>query len=335
MKTKLVLFRLSAQARGFVEALVRPKLEQHFDFIVSEKGDKGTPTLDQKCEYVMCVQHASKQEICELIQHAKQQEAKCVWVHALMAGVDPLQSSEVRDLGVPVTNAKGVFSWSLGEWIIMAALHFEKQIDRLNQNKKDHKWDRYQMGELRGKTLGILGYGDIGRACTKLAIPFGMQVVGVKRRLGDKQPGDKDDLGAQVFGMDHRDELFRSSDYLVTILPGTEENFHSVTKKDLALMKNTAVFMNIGRGMTVNEMDVVEALKSGTIRGAALDVHEQEPLPEDSAIWDAPNLLLSPHNADLTEDYHRSTVERFLELATNHHLKQTPFPNLVDLSLGY
>ncbi|CEM24546.1 unnamed protein product [Vitrella brassicaformis CCMP3155] len=232
---------------------------------------------------------------------------KVRWVHSWFAGLEPLHPFIKQFLlnrpDIPVTNAKGAFSRSLAEYSMAAALHFEKQVPRIMANTKSRHWDKFIMHELHGKSMGFVGFGDIGKATAKIAKhAFGMRILALRR---SKNKG-ADDLADEVFSPEIEEEkmeVFRRSDYVVCSLPGTPDTFNFCGAKEFAAMKPTAVFISIGRGTVVDEDALIDVLKRGAIRGAALDVFHVEPLPESSGLWGLDNVLITAHNADWTPDY--------------------------------
>jgi len=225
--------------------------------------------------------------------------ANLKWVHSFSSGIDGFVAvQEFRDSDIPLTNAKGVFSSILGEFIGLGVLYHTKHLERFMQRKADKKWEIEPMELVSNKSMAIVGYGDIGAACAKVAkCGFGMKVWGVKRN-----PADCSDLYRsycdEVVSNDRYDEVISQADFVVGVLPKTEHtvdffNMQSTFSK----MKKTSVFMNIGRGPTVEETDLIKALKEETIAGAVLDVFKVEPLPQDNELWTLPNVLITPHCA--------------------------------------
>jgi len=231
------------------------------------------------------------------------------WVHGFYAGVDAIGefARKLDKTDVPLTNGRGAFSSSLAEYAMAAALHFNKQVPRCLENRKQRNWDKFVMSELKGKTLGLLGYGHIAQATAKLAKAFGMRVIALRRNA--KKPDESGHLDMVLGPYEgpiqpaHKEALFRESDVVVCVLPGTSETYHFVSSAEFAAMKEGAIFISMGRGMAVDEKALYSALCSGPMVGAALDVFETEPLPSTSPLWDCDNLLLTAHNADFTEDY--------------------------------
>jgi len=260
------------------------------------------------------------------------------WVHSLAAGVDslvPVLRRLPRMEGVAVTNARGAFSSSLAEYSLAAMLHFNKRVPHIQENKRRKAWDKFVMPELRGLSVGFVGFGDIGQTTARLCRAFGMRILALRRRKsGASEKCDAD----EVFGIDdatERLELFRRSDFVVCSLPGTPQTRHFCGAAEFAAMKETAVFISIGRGVCVDESALCEALHSGGIAGAALDVFEVEPLPESSPVWGAPNTLLTSHNADFTQTYLKDSWEVFYQKL--RELREAPesFKSTVSLEGGY
>ena len=217
------------------------------------------------------------------------------WAHGFYAGVDPIASfaaTELAPRGIPLTNGRGAFSSSLAEWALCSAMHFVKQLPRCVENKKAKTWDKFVMGEMRGRTLGLLGAGSIAQATAKLAKAFGMNVVALRRNARKPEPADN--LFDLVLGPydgpilpAHKAALLQQSDVVVCTLPGTEQTRHFMSTAEFAAMRDGAVFVSLGRGVAVDEAALDAALRSGRLGGAALDVFETEPLPAHSPLWDA------------------------------------------------
>jgi len=213
--------------------------------------------------------------------------------------------------GIPLTNGRGAFSSSLAEYALTAALHFVKQVPRCMENRREKRWDKFVMGELKGLTMGLLGAGSIAQATGHLAKAFGMRTVALRRNLRkeDDSNGAFDLMLGPYDGPilpAHKKALFEQSDIVVCTLPGTPSTKHFVSSAEFAAMRPGAIFVSLGRGVAVDEAALDAALRGGRLGGAALDVFEMEPLPETSPLWDTAHgerLLLTAHNADFTESY--------------------------------
>jgi phosphoglycerate dehydrogenase-like enzyme len=253
------------------------------------------------------------------------------WIHALSAGVENLLFEELIQSPLPLTNSKGVYSGSLGEFALAAMLFFAKDLRRLVRQQGEARWEQFSPVELRGRTLGILGYGDIGRAVAERARPFGMRVLAC-RRQPSRSTGDA--LVDELYPLERRREMIAASDYLLLALPHTSGTHRLMGEPELGAMKPGAVLINIGRGGTVDEQALVKALEEGRLRGAALDVFETEPLPAGHAFWRLDNVLLSPHCADQTPTWREDAVALFLKNLERFE-KGEPLLNVVDKAAGY
>jgi len=265
---------------------------------------------------------------------------KVKWVHSLAAGVEtvvPLLNSLPRGPETPLTNAKGAFSRSLAEYALLAMLHFNKQLPRLQANREAKKWERFTMNELAGQTVGFVGFGDIAQATARVCKGLGMRIVALR----NSRSAPASELTDAVFYSDSeadRLEVFRQSDHVICSLPGGASTAKFCGKDAFAAMKASGIFISIGRGTCVDEDALVAALTEGRIAGAALDVFAVEPLPQDSGLWSCPNMILSPHNADLTVSYINQTWGVFLEkLAVFENPDYAGFPSgsTVDKVKGY
>jgi phosphoglycerate dehydrogenase-like enzyme len=243
------------------------------------------------------------------------------WVHVRSAGIDFLVSDALAQFHgkLHFTNAKGQFSSSLAEYVMMACSYFAKDLPKLMKNQSNKHWDSYDIEELRGKTLGIVGYGDVGRACAKLASVYGMKIVALRRH---PYLSRDDPYCDYVYGRDKEslNQLMSESDYIVCSAPSTVETRGMVNADAFEHVKQDAVLINLGRGPVIDENALAKALKSRKLKGAALDVFSQEPLPADNELWDFDNVLISPHNMDKTETFSKSPL---LTLLLHHSTKLT------------
>ncbi|HBY61793.1 MAG TPA: hydroxyacid dehydrogenase, partial [Solibacterales bacterium] len=256
---------------------------------------------------------------------------KLKWVHSLSAGVESFLIPEIADSAVPFTNARGVYARSLGEWAIAGMLYFAKDLRRLLRQQAEHRWQQFDVKELHGATLGIVGYGEIGRATAARAKAFGMKVLALRRRA---HLSEDDPLVDQVIAHEHILDMAAASDYLLAAAPLTPKTRGLVSAGVIAAMKPRAVFLNLGRGPVVDEAALIAALRENRIRGAALDVFETEPLPAGHPFYELENVLLSPHCADNTDTWLDDTMRFFLR-NFDHFLKGEPLENLVDKERGY
>lgn len=193
------------------------------------------------------------------------------------------------------TSSVGIHATPLGEWALFGILALTKGQPRLDADKHERRWSHYPVDEVRGTTVLIAGLGEIGREVARLAEAFGMHVLSVRRNEGDL------------------DELLPRADSVVITLPLTAETRGMFHRGRIDRMKPGAILVNIGRGPVVDEQALVDALRSGHLRGAALDVYATEPLPADSPLWELDNVILSPHTAAQSIHENERIVELFAE----------------------
>jgi phosphoglycerate dehydrogenase-like enzyme len=252
------------------------------------------------------------------------------WVHSRSAGLDRVLFPELVASAVPLTNGSGVFSASLGEFALTAILFFAKDLARMRRNQRARRWEQFNVDEIAGQIVGIVGYGDIGRAVAARLHALGMRVLALKRHA-ITQP---DPLIAQFFKPEEVPALLAASDYVVVAAPLTAETHHMISDAAFAAMKPSAVLINVGRGPVVDQAALLRALDQEKIRGAGLDVFEQEPIPHDDPIWSYENVLVSPHCADHTKTWLRDAM-RFFLAQYERFTRGEPLQNVVEKQLGY
>jgi phosphoglycerate dehydrogenase-like enzyme len=256
------------------------------------------------------------------------------WVQGSMAGAGEVaKTAGLLETDVVVTTASGVYSGPLAEFVLMAMLQHAKNLDGLRSDKEEKAWRQTHTDTLEGKTLCIIGMGNIGRAIAERVRPFGTRVVGVKRTVREEDPA-----------WEHADELYSTdrlhgalgeADYVAVTLPGTPETRQLVDAEAIGAMKPGAYFTNVGRGTVVDEAALVEALRIRHLSGAALDVFEVEPLPKDSPLWDLENVVISPHATDMVPALiNMRQTDLFCE-NLRRYLAEEPLINVLDKELLY
>ncbi len=254
------------------------------------------------------------------------------WVHSRSAGLDGVLSSEMIDNPVPLTNGSGVFSPSLGEFALGAILHFAKDLRRMVRNQEKGVWEQFDITEIAGQTVGIVGYGDIGRAVATRCRAMGMRVLGLRRSGAPIY--NVDPLVDKVYTPSGLLEMLPQCDYVVCAAPLTAETKGLIGSDAFAAMKPATVIINLGRGPVIDEAAMVEALSTNRIKGAALDVFDREPLPAGHPLYSLQNVLLSPHCADHTPDWLERAMQFFLDQFERFRTG-VPLLNVVDKKLGY
>jgi phosphoglycerate dehydrogenase-like enzyme len=268
---------------------------------------------------------ASKEPLRQAWEHA----GGLRWIQTASDGLDGLLFRELVASGVTVTNGRGVFDESIAEWAIGAILAMTTGLDRSIVDGTQRRWDDDRgTRRLAGQRLLVLGPGPIGRATARRARDLGMSVTAVGRT---PRP---DDVFDRIGGPEDLHSMLAEADVVFDALPLTTGTHRYVDAAALAAMKPTARFVNVGRGATVDEAALVDALRDGRIAGAALDVFEVEPLPSESPLWAMPNVIVSPHICGDFDGWEEETVALFVD-NLGRFVRGEPLRNLADPSLGF
>lgn len=246
------------------------------------------------------------------------------WVQSTWAGVTPLIELDRRDY--VLTCIRGVFGDQMSEYVMGYLLAHELRIVRRLDEQRVHNWWTGESGALKGKHLGIMGAGSIGQAIAASARAMGVFVNGLSRS-GTEKP-----WFGSVYPLTHLDEFLQSLDYLVAVLPDTPETDGLLDKEALSRLPSHALFINVGRANVVDESALVAALENGELAGAVLDVFDEEPVPADSPLWDAPNLLMTAHMAAVSHP--GLIVPIFLE-NYRRYFAGRELQHVVDFERGY
>jgi phosphoglycerate dehydrogenase-like enzyme len=253
------------------------------------------------------------------------------WIQTGGAGVNGLVTDEMRRSQVMITNAR-IHAYPLTEQIFGLLLMLTRQLQRVVLQQREHHWDgdpmRERLGLLAGGTMLILGPGTIGERTAHVARAFGMRVIGLRR-----QPEPLPYLDETLHAAD-RDAALRRADVIVNILPLTPATRHYLGPAEFALMKETALFINAGRGATIDTEALLAALRERRIAGAGLDVTDPEPLPADHPLWDMENVIVAPHYGGSHPGYEQHGGEVFVE-NLRRYLSGEPLKNLIDKEAGY
>ena len=250
------------------------------------------------------------------------------WIQSISAGVEDLASPTLTAHGVVLTNAAGIYDPGLAESVLGFLLAFSTRILE-DARLQPGAWPQDGTRLLRGTTALVVGAGSIGIETGRLLRAAGLRVRGVART-----PRLPDEVFESIVGPEALLEELSAVDHVVNVLPITSATRGMFDAKAFASMKPSAVFVNIGRGSTVDEPALVEALRDGVIAGAALDVFAVEPLPAESALWRMPNVLVSPHRAGDHEGWGSDVVALFLD-NLRRFIADEPLRNVVDVGLGY
>jgi phosphoglycerate dehydrogenase-like enzyme len=261
---------------------------------------------------------------------------KLKWIHSTAAGVAQLMYPELRESGLLVTNPSGIFSVPMAEHtmglLVAQARNFPDSVRQQDAKRwaQQEIWDKPQhLTELNGQVLLIVGYGSIGREVAKRAKAFEMRVWGVTRSgEGEREYAEK------IFSAARLHEALPEADYVLIAAPETAETKHLIGAGEIAKMKQGARLVNVGRGSLLDEAALIRALETGALSGAALDVAETEPLPEESPLWRAPNLMITPHTSGVSDRLWVRQAEILMELLERWFDGREMF-NRVDFARGY
>lgn len=273
------------------------------------------------------------------------------WLQLPSAGADHLHGTPIWNSDVLITSSAGIHATPMAEHAMALLLALVRNIPSIIRSQDAGNWDHdlgSHLGELRGKTMGILGWGKIGSALAHLAGAFGMRTIGTRysvsvpqgvprtcESLSDPPWLEPEDLPADiVYPAAHNDEVLSQSDVVVSVLPLTDETRRSIGDRQFTSIPKGGIFINLGRGSVVDEGALVRALRSGRLAGAGLDVFESEPLPRSSPLWRMENVIISPHvggNSDRTAD----RAAHLFAVNLSRYLEGRPLLNVVNRSRGY
>ena len=250
------------------------------------------------------------------------------WIQTTGAGADQLMPFEDLPRGVLLTNAAGINEDMMADFTIALVLALQLNLKRYMDQQRARQWNRVQAEELIGKTLAVIGLGRIGKGVARRAKTLGMRVIGTSRSAAPVAAVDA------IFPAEHLHAVLEQADYVALTVPLAPASVHLMDGKALDAMRPTAYLINVSRGRVVDERALVEALRSGRIAGAALDVFEEEPLPADSPLWGLENVILTPHVGGDLKGFSARSVKLFCE-NIGRYLRGEPLVNQVDLARGY
>ncbi|HEY7523078.1 MAG TPA: D-2-hydroxyacid dehydrogenase [Candidatus Limnocylindrales bacterium] len=268
---------------------------------------------------------------------------RLTWVHSASAGVERALTPAVLQRGIVITNARGVFSRPIAEYVMLMILAVSRRLPQLLELQRERTWQPLEGVELRDVTVGIVGLGSIGRAVAGLASSFGCRVIATRRRAADG-PGPPVETGGpaepaapgadRVLGPEGLPELLAESDFVVLAAPLTPDTEGMIDATALETMKPDAWLVNIARGRLVDERALIRALREGTIGGAVLDAFRDEPLPASSPFYDLPNVIVTPHTSWSSGRVLDRSVELFCDNLRRYSAGE-PLLNVVDPAAGY
>lgn len=280
-----------------------------------------------------------------------EQAPRLRWIQTASAGFDWALTQPIAQIkDIIITSASGIHATPIAEYCLGMMLALNLKVPAMFDLKREKQWPKEKMSTfgpmpLRGKTVGIVGYGSIGRELARLANALGMTVLAAKRDVMNTDAGDvftldegigdqTGDIPARIYPGQAVATMARECDFLVMTVPLTDGTRQIIDKRVLDAMKETAYFINIARGSVVDEAALIEALQTHSIAGAALDVFVEEPLPAASPLWTLPNVIISPHVAGNTPDYNERAAKVFAE-NLRRYVDRKPLVNALDRAEGY
>ncbi|MGZ4112019.1 MAG: D-2-hydroxyacid dehydrogenase, partial [Tumebacillaceae bacterium] len=253
------------------------------------------------------------------------------WIQVISAGLELMPFAAIAKRGdILVTNARGIHILPMAEYALGMILLFSRRFLDMYQNQLQRNWDRsVRIDELGDQTLGVIGAGAIGSEIAKRAQAFGMHTLGVATTKREQPYFD------EMFDRSEMDEVLKRSDFVVVVTPLTPQTEGLIGAREIGLMKQTAVLINIGRGQVVEEAALLHALQERTIRGAGLDVFVEEPLPADHPFWGLDNCVLTPHVSARSPKYMERAQEIFRRNLEAFLGGEGELINVIDVEKGY
>ncbi|MEA2621770.1 MAG: hypothetical protein QOH61_680 [Chloroflexota bacterium] len=255
------------------------------------------------------------------------------WVHSATAGVERVLTPQAAERGLVITNARGVFSEPIAEYVLMMILAITRRLPQLLELQHEHTWQPLEAAEMREVTIGVVGLGSIGQEVARLASGFGARIVATRRAAA--APNDVASIpGLEVLPADRLPDLLAVSDFVVLALPLTADTEDLFDAAMLARMKPGSWLINVARGRLVDERALLRALRDGPMGGAVLDAFRDEPIPPESPLYDVPNLIVTPHTSWSSGRVLDRSIELFCDNLRRFSAGE-PLINAVDPAKGY
>ncbi len=251
------------------------------------------------------------------------------WIHWCGAGVDAVLFEDLQKSDVVLTNARGIFDRVMAEYVLGYMLVETKDFITTRKNQENHVWNSRSIAKLQGDHVLVFGVGSIGREIARVLNTIGLRVSGVGRSARKNDPDFY-----KVYASSNIGSALPESSWVIGVLPSTPETVQYFDAAFFSKMNSGARFINVGRGGAVVEADLINALEQNTIAGAMLDVFNTEPMKQNDPLWDAPNLLASPHMSGDYQGYVADVVNQFKDNLEKYMAGQ-PLLNIVDKSLGF
>jgi phosphoglycerate dehydrogenase-like enzyme len=254
---------------------------------------------------------------------------KLKWIQLSSIGIDQAPVDYIHKAGITLTNNKGGYSIPIGEWIVMKTLELLKNSSRFHRQQQQRKWVLdTNLLELYGKTVGFIGTGSIAGEAAKRLQGFGTRILGLNTS------GKATPFFLRCYPMEEMELMLKECDVVILTIPYTKKTHHLINEQTLGWMKDQVYFINISRGSIVDEAAFLKSIDNGKIRGAALDVFEEEPLPENHPFWGYENVIVTPHNSWISEMRNERRFALILE-NLRRYIHGEELLNVVDLQKGY
>lgn len=308
--------RIRTAACGRVNIIYEPDLLPPLRYVADHKGVEGyTRTASENDRYFKHLREADFMWDIPPLGVLPAQDMsfapRLKWIQTTSSGVGPaIKALKMYETQIRVTTARGIHAVPLTEFSLMAMLVHFKQVNRLREEQKAHQWTRFCGESLQGKLVAIVGVGEVGRHIAETCKFHGMRVAAMSRSLTQEE-GRRRGYD-EVFGQADLRDVAARADVMVLCIPHTPQTEHMIDRSVLQAIRPSAMLINIARGQVIDEPAMIEALRSGSIGFAALDVATVEPLPADSPLWDLPNVMISPHSASTVPEENGRITDLFI-----------------------
>lgn len=230
------------------------------------------------------------------------------FIQLTSAGMDRVPLDYIKEHGIKIFNAKGVYNIPMAEWAVLKVLEIYKKSRQFYESQHQHKWEKHRdVLELTDKTAAIIGFGNVGTEIAQRLKAFGVNIVGVDRR------NIKSDLFHEYYIVDDIDEVLKKSDIVILTIPLIKETRLLIDADKLNKMKDNSVLVNISRGGVIDEVALIEALQRDKFLGIALDVFKEEPLPKNSPLWNFDRVIITPHNSFISDNVNQRLFKLIME----------------------
>lgn len=300
MKPALFCTDLIAARHADRLAAAAPDLE-----VVALRGREPVRDADLARIEVACFSSDAFPERVRAFFGACRQMPNLRWFHTFSAGTDSPVFTELMDGGARLTTSSGAAAPYIARTALLYLLALDRDLPRYLRNQAAHQWTPHSFTDLEGRTIGVIGMGPIGREIAHLTAAIGMHPIGMRRTVSGDEP-------CETWTLDRFAELAANVDVLALALPLADETRGILSAEVITSMRPGALVVNVGRGELIDEVALTAALVDGHLGGAGLDVFATEPLPTDSALWDLPNVIITPHSSGTTSAAHDRGTELFL-----------------------